>query len=519
MTLSHQKLPPSGEAREALRKKGQFWTPAWVANAMVAYVLADGSDHLFDPAVGEGAFFRAGKEALLHSGRPLRLVGTEVDPDIFRSLQSDSLTEDDFAGVEVRDFLFDPPQAMVNAIVANPPYIRHHRLSVEAKQTLKTWSSQLLGKVLDGRTGLHVYFLLRALTLLNEGGRLAFILPADVCEGKSANLLWQWITTHFCLDAVITFDPKASPFPGVDTNALVFLIRKAEPKKEFLWAQVREVWTEELRQWIKAGLSEESTGNLSVWPRSLQEGLKTGFSRPPREHNDDCPRLGDFCTVMRGIATGDNEFFFLTRAQAEALQIPDAFLLHAVGRTRDVTTDTLTSDVLTQLDQQGRPTLLFAPDARHLSEFPSQIQAYLREGEKRGLPKKALISQRKPWYNMEKRRVPPFLFAYLGRRNVRFIRNEAHALPLTSFLCVYPRQDDPQTEKSVWRLLQHPSVLENLVSVGKSYGAGAIKVEPRALESLPIPLEALQASGLVWLRLFERNRDAYVPDPDILSRE
>ncbi len=436
MTIYHQKLPATGEAREGLRKKGQFWTPAWVAEAMAAYALAGRSNHLFDPAIGEGAFFRAGKQEALRLGSRLRLMGTEVDADILRQSGSNELTTDDLAGVELRDFVFDPPHATYDAIVANPPYIRHHRLSLEAKQTLKTWSSQLLGKALDGRTGLHVYFLLRALTLLREGGRLAFILPADVCEGKSAGLLWQWITAHYCLDAVVTFEPQASPFPGVDTNALLFLIRKAEPRSEFQWVQIQEAWTDALRDWIADGLPTQARMGLSVHARLLTEGLQTGFSRVPRVHNESCPRLGDFCTMMRGIATGDNEFFFLTRAQARELQIPEAFLRPAIGRTRDVTTEVITADTLQQLEQAGRPTLLFAPDARPLHEFPPSVQAYLLEGEKRGLPERALISQRKPWYSMEKRRVPPFLFAYLGRRNVRFIRNEANALPLTSFLCV-----------------------------------------------------------------------------------
>ena len=510
MTIYHQKLPASGEAREGLRIKGQFWTPAWVAEAMAAYVLAGGSEHLFDPAVGEGAFFRAGKREALRLGRELRLLGTEVDADILRQSASSELTLDDLAGVELRDFVFNPPHNTYEAIVANPPYIRHHRLSLEAKQTLKTWSSQLLGKALDGRTGLHVFFLLRALTLLRDGGRLAFILPADVCEGKSASALWQWITAHYCLNAVITFEPQASPFPGVDTNALVFLIRKAEPRSEFLWVQMQEAWTDALRYWIVDGLPTKTRAGLAVQSRLISEGLQTGFSRVPRVHNESCPHLGDFCTVMRGIATGDNEFFFLTRPQVQELQIPEAFLRVAVGRTRDVTTDVLTVDSLQQLEQEGRPTLLFAPDVRPLNEFPLSVQAYLLEGEKRGLPERALISQRKPWYSMEKRRVPPFLFAYLGRRNVRFIRNEANVLPLTSFLCVYPRQDDPETINRVWRLLLHPSVLENLACVGKSYGSGAIKVEPRALESLPLSVEALQDAGLVSLHLFERGEASYL---------
>jgi hypothetical protein len=46
-----------------------------------------------------------------------------------------------------------------------------------------------------------------------------------------------------------------------------------------------------------------------------------------------------------------------------------------------------------------------------------------------GLPKRPLISTRRPWFKMEQREVPPILFAYLGRRNTRFILNEAGILP------------------------------------------------------------------------------------------
>jgi hypothetical protein len=120
-----------------------------------------------------------------------------------------------------------------------------------------------------------------------------------------------------------------------------------------------------------------------------------------------------------------------------------------------------------------------------MSLYPEAVRAYLSKGEQEGVGSKALISTRRPWYKTEKRRVPSFLFAYLGRRNARFIRNSAEVLPLTGFLCVYPREG-VNVEK-LWRILQDPRVIDNLKLVGKSYGGGAIKVEPRNLEQLPIP--------------------------------
>src|SRR5262249_46653287 len=113
-----------------------------------------------------------------------------------------------------------------------------------------------------------------------------------------------------------------------------------------------------------------------------------------------------------------------------------------------------------------------------------------------GLPQRPLIAQRRPWYKMEVRTPPAFLFAYLGRRNARFIRNLAGVLPLTGFLCVYPRSEEPDYVERLWQVLRHPETVNNLAAVGKSYGSGAIKVEPRALEQLPLPTQIVAQAGL-----------------------
>jgi len=487
------KLPTAGPEREALRKKGQFWTPDWVAQGMVAYVIDGGCNELFDPAVGAGAFFRAAKQIAKETGRAIKLHGTEIDPTVLEQAAHNGLSAADLAGVQIRDFVLNPPSGPLPAIVANPPYLRHHRLGIEVKAKLRGFALKLVGQALDGRAGFHVYFLLRALQLLKQDGRLAFLMPADTCEGVFAPALWRWITRHYCLDAVLTFAPEASPFPGVDTNPVVFMIRNAKPTSHFLWAKCHAANCDEFKRWVLSGFKAHSHGALTIYQRSVAEGLATGLSRKPGTMDANAPRLGDFARVLRGIATGANEFFFLTRSQAARLRIPGEFLIPAVGRTRDVTADEITNKTLDALDAAGRPTLLFSPDRRPLNEFPKTVRDYLRHGEERGLPKRPLIASRRPWYKMETRQPPPFLFAYLGRRNARFIRNRAKILPLTGFLCVYPRKSDPGFVESLWEALRHPETIANLRLVGKSYGQGCIKVEPRALERLPltsaVPLE------------------------------
>lgn len=497
MLKEHQKLPRSGPEREALREKGQFWTPDWVAEAMVGYVLSGGSDSVFDPAVGGGAFFRAARVVEQELGRRCRLLGTELDPNTLEEARASGLSEADLRLVELRDFVLDPPPGPFDAIVANPPYIRHHRIPPAVKTKLRSFAIRIIGQPLDGRAGIHVYFLLRALErLAPERGRLAFIMPADTCEGVFAPILWRWVSRHYRIDAVVTFDAQASPFPGVDTNALVFMIRRAAPAPEFLWARCTEAGTKELKRWTLSQFMYRPQSGLVVHRRELAEGLTTGLSRSPRGIRPPGPSLGDFATVLRGIATGANEFYFLTREQARALAIQETFLVSAIGRTRDVPADVIDGELLAKLDAAGRPTLLFCPDGRQLDCFPTPVQRYLEDGERRGLARRPLISTRRPWYKMEVRKPPPFLFAYLGRRSARFVRNLAGVVPLTGFLCVCPRSDDAAFLERLWSVLSHRATLENLPLVGKSYGSGCIKVEPRALESLPLPLDVVSRCGL-----------------------
>lgn len=491
------RVPTAWPEREALREKGQFWTPDWVAEAMVAYVLLNGTSTVFDPAVGAGAFFRAAKTMARARGIRLTLRGTELDQHVLRQAEAHGVTKRDLTHVARTDFVLNPPAGPFPAIVANPPYIRHHRLSLTVKASLRRLSCECLGHPLDARAGYHVFFLLRALHLLSKDGRLAFILPADTCEGVFAQQLWAWITRQYTLQGVITFAPDATPFPGVDTNPVIFLIQHSSPPADSLWwVRCVKAGTPALRQWILSGFTRTRDPDLHIARRSLAEALATGLSRPPMPQRVSSAVLGDVATVRRGIATGANDFFFLSASHARLLGLPKDLLKPAIGRTRDVPGDTLTTDTVATLEAKGRPTVLFSPDDRPLDRFPPTVHAYLTRGEALGLPQRPLLASRRPWYKMEVRRVPPILFAYLGRRHARFIRNLAGVIPLTGFLCVYPRWRDPAFLKKLWDVLRHPQTLSNLALVGKSYGSGAIKVEPRALERLPLPDSVVATVGL-----------------------
>jgi methylase of polypeptide subunit release factors len=488
-------LPRSGTKRETLRTKGQFWTPDWVADLMVAYVLRDKPERLLDPALGEGVFFRAARRYAQSHGFDLALFGRDVDPKVIGQARQSGVNDSDLLNVEIRDFVLDPPSQTFPAIVANPPYIRHHRLSSEQKERLREFARGATGRHIDGRAGLHVYFLIRALQTLAPGGRLAYIVSADICEGVFAQALWQWICSRYRLDAVIAFASEATPFPDVDTNALVFCIRSDKPATQLDWVKCLDRDSEELIALV-SGRRLKTHGRIEVHQRMLSEALVTGLSRPPSQEATHQCTLGDFATVMRGIVTGDNDFFFMTPARAKQLGIPDSVLVKAVGRMRDVQGENFGPEDIERLESNGRPTRLLDVNRLPFDQLPEPVQRYLQEGEARGLPAKTLIKTRKPWYRMETRKIPPIMFAYLGRRNARFIRNRAQVVPLTCLLCVYPKYASPDFVERLCKVLSAQETVANLRKVGKSYGGDAIKVEPRALERLPLPDALVHAQGL-----------------------
>lgn len=284
--VQHQRLPTQWPAREVLREKGQFWTPDWVADAMIRYVSAN-TDFVFDPATGRGAFLRA----LRRLDTPkIAFYGTDIDPTVL----SDEVYNQADSTVELRDFIKNPPKRRFRAIVANPPYIRHHRLDEETKLLLKSISVQTMGFAIDGRAGYHIYFLIQALSMLESGGRLAFIMPADSCEGTFAPKLWQWIGENFCLKGVATFEQVATPFPGVDTNAVLFFLEKSPPQPQMAWVRVSQPYTTELADFVHSDFTDASLSTLSVEHRQLKEALRTGLSRPQQGEEGHRYHLHDF---------------------------------------------------------------------------------------------------------------------------------------------------------------------------------------------------------------------------------
>src|ERR1700732_3315269 len=177
------------EVRGAQKRLGKFYTPAVVARPMTDWALRDSGDRVLDPSYGACAFFVAALARLKVLGArdpEDQIFGVDVDPGAARYLNSmlegrkstSNFRTDDFLGVRPEAF-----RSRMQAIVGNPPYVRHHSLSdeqlVKARDALKESRYAL-----NGQDGYWAYFVLHALHFLDKGGRLALVLPAALLNAN-----------------------------------------------------------------------------------------------------------------------------------------------------------------------------------------------------------------------------------------------------------------------------------------------------------------------------------------------
>ena len=213
---------------------GQFSTPFPLARQIIVHSIAEiPSDvpiSFIEPALGTGVFF----SALRHEsqGRVIKeAVEVEVDPaygEISRRLWECS----DFQ-VEIGDFLSfaqNPVNhARFNLLCTNPPYVRHHHLLPDAKVALQSRIRERLGLAVSGLSGLYVYFILVADSIIAEDGIASWLLPAEFLYVNYGRPLREYFRKHVALLSIHHFDPENVQFDDALVSSCIVTYKKKHP--------------------------------------------------------------------------------------------------------------------------------------------------------------------------------------------------------------------------------------------------------------------------------------------------
>lgn len=478
----------AGKTGAERNRLGQFATPSALARSLVdlsVHLLPTGEPIRFvDPAFGTGSFY----SALLDSVPASRVeasLGFELDPHY--GVPARRLWRDTGLELRLEDFTRAIPGAsrLPNLVVCNPPYVRHHHLASADKQRMQMQARTRLGIQVSGLAGLYVHFVLLAHDWMADQGVACWLVPSEFMDVGYGAALKKYLLGHVELLRVHRFDPETVQFDDALVSSCVLWFRRCRPRPDQL---VRTTF---------GGTVERPEIVQPVSLAELASGRKwTRLSRQEPQGSRHAT-LGDFFFIKRGIATGANGAFILTRQKAEGLGLPAEFLRPILPSPRYLAQDEVAGDShgLPQCEPQLflLDCRLPEPEVRH--NYPS-LWRYL-ESIRSAVAGRYLCRRRRPWYSQENREPAPFLCTYMARsagnggRPFRFILNQSQATAANVYLLLYPRplvasaiQARQGLATRIWRAL-NGLTFDALRDQGRVYGGGLYKLEPRELSSVP----------------------------------
>lgn len=465
---------------------GQFATPALLAQAILQetkhYFDPNTKIRFLDPAFGTGAFYSA-LLATYDNAMIERAESYEIDPhygDAARELWHShplDLHLFDFTRTEP-----PPSQEKANLLICNPPYVRHHHLSAENKQYLRQKTMQRL----SGLAGLYAYFLLLAHDWLAENGISCWLIPNEWMDVNYGQQIKQYLTTKVTLLRVHRFATETSQFDDALVSSTVLWFRKAQPTLNCFVC-------------LSSGQSlTQPTWKKEIAHKQLDSRTKwSHYFRPtysPKQ-KESAVYLSDLFQIKRGIATGANKFFMLTSEQVKINRLPTQFLKPVLPSPRYLETDEVLAeeDGLPQIAKRLFLLDCSLPEQKIYANHPTLWQ-YLELGRQQKIDQRYLCRHRHRWYEQEQRPPAPILCTYMGRnaQPFRFIRNHSLATAPNVYLMLYPtaqlQRQFHQDEMLLQRIWEWLTQVEGatLKQMGRSYGGGLFKLEPKELAQLQL---------------------------------
>lgn len=464
------------------KRFAQFFTPQPIASLMCKWILQNKPKTILDPAVGIGIF----PFELSNLDPSLEITGLDLDTIILsyarsvRKLANVNLIEADFLNFEFNN--------KYDAIIANPPYLRHHDFSYENNifEEIGNRNNVKLSKL----TNIYGLFIFEICRRLHSGGRAAIIVPTEWTNANFGQAIKHFLFDHGLLKCFLYFSHESLQFSDALTTACVLLIEKPKLKVEgaftktiFLNSQANldDVWesiqgraSSDPHIFVQNILSSKLTATKK-WDFVIQNAeLDTITGLVP---------LKKLAKTRRGIATGANEFFHVPYEFAVEKGIALNHLEPCIGKSADVAGLVFDANDLSQLIKNNRRThLIDITDKPNINE-----QAYLLEGENKGLPNRYLLAARKKWFEMESRPPAPIWAAVFGRLGLRYIRNSAGIRNLTTFHCIYPNDKSPELSDALTLCLNSRFIQNRARTQHRVYGGGLLKVEPKDILDIEVP--------------------------------
>ncbi|HEY5879468.1 MAG TPA: hypothetical protein VIU11_11185, partial [Nakamurella sp.] len=382
------------------------------------------------------------------------------------------------------DFFLVPPDPRYHCVIGNPPFIRFQDFTGPARDRARE-AARRAGVALTALASSWAAFTVHSAMFLTRGGRLGMVLPAELLSVNYAAPVRRFLLDHFSTVELVLFDERVFPEAEADVVLLLadgyragradqVVIRRARDAADLASANPGRAWTplDRSGKWTGGLVAPGAEDSIRALLRSERFGpLQT---------------WGD---TTLGIVTGNNGYFTLSPHQVQRLGLrPDELLTLSPSGSSHLRGLEFDDETLARLGREGKAVHLFHPGSR-----PSTAaERYIADGYQAGVAAAYKCRVRKVWYQVPI--VPPadLLLTCMNADTPRLTTNSARAHHLNSVHGVYLRAAVAEIGRELLPLASLNSVtLLHAEIVGRSYGGGILKMEPREADGWAVPAPAL----------------------------
>ena len=471
------------DTNELKKARGAFFTPPEIAHYLVRWAVRSPCDRVLEPSCGEASILLAAADRLKDVGaNPLlwskQLHGVEINQESARN--AESLLRD--AGFDTRvilgDFFEYETPISYDAVVGNPPFVRYQNFSGAARaRGLAAALAQ--GVRLSGLANAWAAFVVKAALHVAPEGRLALVLPAELLSVNYAKEVRRFLLRRFGRVRLIMFEERV--FPGVLEEIVLLLAEGGGGCDHLEVYQTRDL--KSLKSVEAAKWTAHIPGDGEKWtPALVARETFANYQAIVDERFED---LGEWGGAYLGAVTGNNKFFSLTISEATENGLPESDMIRiSPPGTRHLRGLTFTTAVWNQLAKDGARCLLLYPK----DEPSDAAKRYISEAKRAGIAKAYKCRVRKPWWRVPLVETPDLFLTYMNHDRPRLISNSAQVQILNSIYGVRLARRRRQLGRDVLPIACLNSItLLGAEIVGRAYGGGLLKMEPREADRLPVP--------------------------------
>lgn len=487
-------LPSSLDTADLRKARGAFFTPETVARYLVDWAVRDADDRVLEPSCGEAAFLTEASirlQALGQSGdMSLQLAGVELHQKSGATARLMVESTGGSANITVADFFDVKPTGDFDAVVGNPPYVRYQDFAGRSRTSSQA-AALRAGVRLTSLASSWAAFVAYSALFLRPGGRLALVIPAELLSVNYAAPVRKFLLEQFAELQLVFFEERV--FPGV-LEEVVLVMADGYGIGSATHATIRQVRSADMLNAATTDHRWTPSDSSAKWTASVLRSDARGAYEDASNH-DSFATLSEWGDTTLGAVTGNNSFFCLSPARIRELGLTDDELVRlSPPGSRHLRGLTLSSAQLHNLGQSGSATALFRPGS-----VPSDAaQRYIDAGHKAGVDLAYKCRIRNPWWRVPLVRPADLLLTYMNGDTPRLTTNLAGAHHLNSVHGVYLSGSVKSLGRQLLPLASLNSVtLLSAELVGRAYGGGMLKIEPREADQLVLPsaLVVEEASG------------------------